>query len=1267
MINASQIFAKNVLGSNPGTSLLNSVNSAEIIEEKIDTGVGHLCCWHNLDSHSVDLTKPVIVIFYAQTHLMSSPTTLSRINYFIEREYRVFCYDRRNSGASSKGDPMLFLDDARCVMDYIINIKKCSPETIACLAWCAGTGIAANMARIYKTGALILGLAYTKIKDRFFLTENLDDLGLNCDENIEKYSQACLTEGRTAKIFIMNGQRDFVTPFKMTIKLLRRCENAKACVVIVPDGGHNDIPFRLYANEIESFLLTEQPQSIRIITKRKNFIITHANTVLSDLYTQIFSTKLDPKKDLTEVTSNQVIQAIEALDHFRLDLLESLWDFSVLPLAVSADKEFKVSWKAFRLTMLISSIKTGSGVLPILSNLYGNGFKFLLHKSGVATEKLKLLKENLDIIADYYIDIIYINFADIPADFVAVVNKLKTLAEYNTSYDFRRALDLQVAYLCQQQNDQLDLENQLLFLLCRFGDDYPAVNAMIQKLGGDIVKKSYIFEDSLIAIQKLSMHFVSENNFLRGYDLTRLINLFKDIAPATVYDLHIFSRVLQHLMFIDIPVFQYLYQENSTKNLLYVLMTEALNLHIVLSGGNNCAHTDGIAKLLAAVEKSKKINNDKKNQIKNKILLCCAYFNTVDFTDQQKEIYIYLRIKYQINKITTSDEAIAEAIDLFSPNNDIAQWPILSESLKKITPLLHQLVFFNGSVGGVIRGFINRLHVSYNAAEADIVQFFVKSNEIKEEESQLTKDDLIYLLIDLKRYIRFIAIRDLRASRVLKNKLNGLLDDAIVALSKIEVDLYQRELSLDTLDKTEVKEKELYEIFTKITAKMTEVKINTFFTEQEALQILLFLLCDYVEKNQHEALAQLIRLIDVSDETSYVLAASFKQKKLENIRGLLIKALELCLDRIFIPENILRNEFLQQCGLPTSDLINLLCLAQNQRIANFLVKYDFYQQEEKMDNFPVLEFDLKFLYQVAFNLAAAGRDLDLDEKLNAIYLAHIKTYLEKSGCHIDPPIVKYWLQAINFIVKSKHYLITLNNKEKYEHKSEIKFINNCLNEMKEALPRLNSRDEMRIISVMQKNSFIIEEKMRFFKNNEAVENIILLSQKVQLPKDQYYLDEIAAYVNSGCIDFPSDISQAIEKIDDLDTLLCFENYSQLLFNAVENKQYQLVDFLLDKIKKVDVKIFHDGKLLELLTNICDVKNIDNKPVLLIEKLLLVLVSSRFKINLSKVEDLAGFFKFKNKCGAFFHHRHKDFLKMQEIYHSLGQYQSVGLRAKFGWQ
>jgi len=796
MIRASQIFARNVLGHNPGTSLLNSVNSADILEEKIDTSDGQLCCWHNLDSDAVDLQKPVIVIFYAQTHLMSSPTTLSRINYFIERNYRVVCYDRRNSGASSKGNPMLFMDDAQCIMDYIINTKKCSPEEIACLGWCAGTGIAANMAKHYKTGALILELVYTKMKDRFYLTKNLDDMGLNCDENVEAYCQACVAEGRTAKIFIMNGQRDYVTPFNMTIKLLRRFNNAKGRVVIVPEGGHNDIPFRLYANEIEDFLLNEQKQTIRTITKRKKLLTTHGNTILSGLYTGIFSTKLESEKDLKEIASDQARKAIETLDHLRLDLLESLWDFSILPLEVSADKEFKVVWKAFRLTTLISSIKSGTRVLPILSNLYGNGAQFLFNKSGIGTEKSLILKENLDVIADYYISVSPLNVADIPSDFENAVRDLKSLDQYTTNPHFRRNLDVQVTYLCQNQKENHDLKNQLLFLMCRFCDGDESVNKLIQKLGGDIVKKSYRFENLLIAIQSLSIKLISEDNFLQGHDLDRLVSLFKDIAPSTVYTRSTFSRALQCLMFIDIPVFQYLFLEDTVRNLLMGLMKEALNIHSVLWNISD-AHTSGISLCLSAVEQSKKINNERKKEIQARIGLCCAYFDTLDLTEKQKEVYVYLRISELLNEVEKSDVLLKEAIDSLALMDEISQWPILCKNLKNISLNLHQLASLNEAGSEAVRGFIDSLYITYHDVETDIIQSLTRASEVRTDENPAGKNNLIDLLVDIKRYIRALPVKNARASQSLNNNLNGLLDDAIVSISKIEFAMHRHGLPMD--------------------------------------------------------------------------------------------------------------------------------------------------------------------------------------------------------------------------------------------------------------------------------------------------------------------------------------------------------------------------------------------------------------------------------------------------------------------------------------
>jgi len=84
----------------------------------------------------------------------------------------------------------------------------------------------------------------------------------------------------------------------------------------------------------------------------------------------------------------------------------------------------------------------------------------------------------------------------------------------------------------------------------------------------------------------------------------------------------------------------------------------------------------------------------------------------------------------------------------------------------------------------------------------------------------------------------------------------------------------------------------------------------------------------------------------------------------------------------------------------------------------------------------------------------------------------------------------------------------------------------------------------------------------------------------------------------------------------------------------------LIDKLLDKNPSLHLSFAHYEKTANLLS-------LKGQP-----KMLLALVNSRFQLNLSKAEDLNRFFNFKNKFDAFFHHQHKDFLKMKEIYHSL---------------
>ncbi len=215
----------------------------------------HLTTSDNVSIHGWLMTvdKPKGVVIFCHGNAGNISHRIDNLSLFAELGYSVLIFDYRGYGQSS-GKPTetgTYLD-GEAVYDYLVDIKKISPEKIVVFGRSLGAAIATYIASQRKCGSLIIESAFTSVPDIGqqlypFLPVRL----------LSRYSYDSKERLKTihCPVLVAHSPADEIIPFSHGELLFEVANQPKSFLTM--KGGHNDGYYttgRHYFDKLEKFL-----------------------------------------------------------------------------------------------------------------------------------------------------------------------------------------------------------------------------------------------------------------------------------------------------------------------------------------------------------------------------------------------------------------------------------------------------------------------------------------------------------------------------------------------------------------------------------------------------------------------------------------------------------------------------------------------------------------------------------------------------------------------------------------------------------------------------------------------------------------------------------------------------------------------------------------------------------------------------------------------------------------------------------------------------
>ena len=175
-------------------------------------------------------------------------TSYHIIRSIIDQHVNLLVFDYRGYG-ENPGEPTVagLKEDGLAAYDYLINEKHVNPEDLVIHGHSLGSFIASFIASQKKARGLVLECPITDAKDltgrlvpwllRPFFKFDIDPVLLK-NSNLERLPNIELP------LLIFAGSADQITPPGMAEKLFRISQSSDKKLIIIKNGGHDDLPNR---------------------------------------------------------------------------------------------------------------------------------------------------------------------------------------------------------------------------------------------------------------------------------------------------------------------------------------------------------------------------------------------------------------------------------------------------------------------------------------------------------------------------------------------------------------------------------------------------------------------------------------------------------------------------------------------------------------------------------------------------------------------------------------------------------------------------------------------------------------------------------------------------------------------------------------------------------------------------------------------------------------------------------------------------------------
>lgn len=188
--------------------------------------------------------------------------TARQIIYSIlEQEVNLLVFNYRGYGINP-GNPSVegLKRDGLAIYDYLINEKNIDPQRLILHGHSMGSFIATYVSNNRKTRSLVLESPITDLNDwtktaiPWFLKPFIHfkfDSALVQNSNLEQIKQV------SSPLLILTGKQDKITPPELSHKLFATATVRNKQLLIIDDGGHNDLPMKAtYHTAIRNFYHT---------------------------------------------------------------------------------------------------------------------------------------------------------------------------------------------------------------------------------------------------------------------------------------------------------------------------------------------------------------------------------------------------------------------------------------------------------------------------------------------------------------------------------------------------------------------------------------------------------------------------------------------------------------------------------------------------------------------------------------------------------------------------------------------------------------------------------------------------------------------------------------------------------------------------------------------------------------------------------------------------------------------------------------------------
>ncbi|MEE4311409.1 MAG: alpha/beta hydrolase [candidate division KSB1 bacterium] len=180
------------------------------------------------------------------------------IKAFLDQNVDLFVFDYRGYG-ENPGAPTVsgLKEDGLAAYDYLINEKRVDPEELVIHGHSLGTFVAAYVATQREASGLVLECPITDAQDwtgrlvPWFLKPFIN---FDIDPALKENSNLVRVSSVDIPLLVFAGGQDKVTPPGMAETIYETAGSASKRIVVIEDGGHNDLPNRKeYADALNAF------------------------------------------------------------------------------------------------------------------------------------------------------------------------------------------------------------------------------------------------------------------------------------------------------------------------------------------------------------------------------------------------------------------------------------------------------------------------------------------------------------------------------------------------------------------------------------------------------------------------------------------------------------------------------------------------------------------------------------------------------------------------------------------------------------------------------------------------------------------------------------------------------------------------------------------------------------------------------------------------------------------------------------------------------